>query len=322
MKKVFVLIGILIAFVSCNTGKNKLILKSSTGRINSVLVVIDNTDWDTEIGTAIKDIVKEPVKALPQPEMQLRVSQINPANFSRLFQNNRNLLIIGISKQNSFKVTKNKYASPQTIINITGKNKTALIKLIKEKKTQILSIFKKSDLHLYQSKLHKNIWAENHFKLLKNSRINLPHKYLKVEDLSDFLWIRRYIPKDGAINILAYSIPLPKAENLDLKSVLSLRDSIGKTRVPGQFKDTYMQTSKALTPIFKSVIINGTKAFETRGLWEVKNDFMGGAFINYSFIDSKNNRLLCLDGFVYAPNQNKRDYIFELEAIFKTLKIE
>jgi len=68
--------------------------------------------------------------------------------------------------------------------------------------------------------------------------------------------------------------------------------------------------------------INGLEAYEIRGIWEVKNDFMGGTFINYSFIDKKNNRILCLDGFVYAPNQDKRDYIFELEAIFKSLKFK
>ena len=140
--------------------------------------------------------------------------------------------------------------------------------------------------------------------------------------MPDFLWLRKYISKDGTLNILAYSMPLPKGGTIDTSTILSLRDSIGKTHIPGQFKDTYMQTSKALAPSFKSVIIDGVHTTESRGLWEVKNDFMGGAFINYSFIDTKNKRVLCLDGFVYAPNQDKRDYIFELEAIFKTLKLK
>ncbi|NQW36474.1 MAG: DUF4837 family protein [Flavobacteriales bacterium] len=321
MKKIGLILSLAFVFASCSE-KNQLILKSSTGRINSVLVVIDNTEWDTEIGTTIKDIIREPVIGLPQPEVQLRTSQINPPNFNSLFENNRNLLFVGISNQNAFKVTHNKYASPQTIIAITGKDKAALIKTIQENADKLISVFKKSDIQVYQSKLSKNIWEKDAFKQLKNTTISIPKDYLKVEKLPDFLWLRKYISKDGTLNILAYSMPLPKGGTIDTSTILSLRDSIGKTHIPGQFKDTYMQTSKALAPSFKSVIIDGVHTTESRGLWEVKNDFMGGAFINYSFIDTKNKRVLCLDGFVYAPNQDKRDYIFELEAIFKTLKLK
>jgi hypothetical protein len=321
MKKIGLILSLAFVFASCSE-KNQLILKSSTGRINSVLVVIDNTEWDTEIGTTIKDIIREPVIGLPQPEVQLRTSQINPPNFNSLFENNRNLLFVGISNQNDFKVTHNKYASPQTIIAITGKDKAALIKTIQENADKLISVFKKSDIQVYQSKLSKNIWEKDAFKQLKNTTISIPKDYLKVEKLPDFLWLRKYISKDGTLNILAYSMPLPKGGTIDTSTILSLRDSIGKTHIPGQFKDTYMQTSKALAPSFKSVIIDGVHTTESRGLWEVKNDFMGGAFINYSFIDTKNKRVLCLDGFVYAPNQDKRDYIFELEAIFKTLKLK
>ena len=321
MKKIGLILSLAFVFASCSE-KNQLILKSSTGRINSVLVVIDNTEWDTEIGTTIKDIIREPVIGLPQPEVQLRTSQINPPNFNSLFENNRNLLFVGISNQNDFKVTHNKYASPQTIIAITGKDKAALIKTVQENADKLISVFKKSDIQVYQSKLSKNIWEKDAFKQLKNTTISIPKDYLKVEKLPDFLWLRKYISKDGTLNILAYSMPLPKGGTIDTSTILSLRDSIGKTHIPGQFKDTYMQTSKALAPSFKSVIIDGVHTTESRGLWEVKNDFMGGAFINYSFIDTKNKRVLCLDGFVYAPNQDKRDYIFELEAIFKTLKLK
>ncbi len=49
---------------------------------------------------------------------------------------------------------------------------------------------------------------------------------------------------------------------------------------------------------------------------------MAGPFLNYTVVDKSNNRLVVVEGFAYAPATNKRDYMFELEAILKTLKIK
>ena len=49
---------------------------------------------------------------------------------------------------------------------------------------------------------------------------------------------------------------------------------------------------------------------------------MAGPFLNYTVIDKKNNRLVIVEGFTYAPSVNKRAFLFELEAIAKSLKIK
>ena len=48
---------------------------------------------------------------------------------------------------------------------------------------------------------------------------------------------------------------------------------------------------------------------------------MARPFFNYAIIEKKNNRLLVVEGFTYAPSVNKREFLFELEAIAKSLKI-
>ena len=82
-----------------------------------------------------------------------------------------------------------------------------------------------------------------------------------------------------------------------------------------------MSTDPQYKSVSKPTILNNLKATETRGLWEVKKQFMGGPYINFSVIDSSNNRVLFFDGFVYSPATEKASYIFELEAIIKSLKI-
>ena len=59
---------------------------------------------------------------------------------------------------------------------------------------------------------------------------------------------------------------------------------------------------------------------ELRGLWNVKGDFMGGPFVSYAILDTNHNKILYLEGFVYAPKYNKRNYIKRLEAILLSLK--
>jgi hypothetical protein len=47
---------------------------------------------------------------------------------------------------------------------------------------------------------------------------------------------------------------------------------------------------------------------------------MGGPFLNYAILDEENNRIISLDGYVYYPNNDKRDLLLQLEAMFYTLE--
>ena len=60
-------------------------------------------------------------------------------------------------------------------------------------------------------------------------------------------------------------------------------------------------------------------AVETRGLWMVQNDFMGGPFISYTFVDPTLERVITIDGYVYNPSDLKRNFIRQMEAIFHSI---
>jgi hypothetical protein len=73
--------------------------------------------------------------------------------------------------------------------------------------------------------------------------------------------------------------------------------------------DEYME------PVTRTLRIKKNLATEVRGLWEVKKDFMGGPFISYTFVDTKNNRVITLDGYVFAPGERKHDLLKQVQAI-------
>ena len=127
MKKLGLLIVIISFLISCESGKQERVFKEANGRINSLLVVMKNSEWQGDIGDEIRKIIAEPVLGLPQPEAQFEVSQVPLENFGSMFRATRSILNIASGDHNSFAVVSNVYAAPQRIITITGKNKADLI---------------------------------------------------------------------------------------------------------------------------------------------------------------------------------------------------
>jgi hypothetical protein len=155
--------------------------------------------------------------------------------------------------------------------------------------------------------------------------LNLPSIYKLGKREEGFIWIDREIQK-GTMNILAYEMPLDNFQNDTtlVGDIVKMRDSIGQRFIPGPdlpTKKTYMVTQNAFAPYVFSTEIGGKEALEVRGIWEVHNYPMAGPFLTYIIRDEENNRNLVLEGFTFAPSTNKRDYMFELEAILKTSKI-
>ena len=319
MKKFLLFTLCISTFIACDFGDSKMVYKESTGRINSLVIVINNNDWKGNPGDKLRDIIAAPVIGLPQEENQFTVTQVPVKTFKSILRASRNVLLVGIDSVNSYTVRKELYASPQVVMTILGKNEASLLKMIEKHRVDIIQVFKEADLKLYQQNLSKGLWVNDSINTLKKLgvHLNIPTKYRKVDDTGEFLWFRESVEK-GSINIIGYSLPL--TEDVEGNIVMA-RDTIGKKYIPGSVEGMHMITEAAYSPHIKKIELNGKPAFETRGKWEMKNDVMAGPFLNYTVIDKENNRLLVFEGFAFAPNADKRDYMFELEAIIKTLKI-
>ncbi|WP_299671550.1 DUF4837 family protein [uncultured Polaribacter sp.] len=327
MKKLFSIGIVAILLTSC-TGTDKSVLRGSLGKINKVMVVTKASDWNGDLGGVIRNSFGELMVGLPQPESTLLVSQIAPNGFGTMMKISRNILIIGEGKKEDFYIKKNVYAQPQTIVYVYGTDDTSVIKMFKKHKKEIIDAFITSDILMTQNLFRDKKLDESKFKTLQKIGVSftIPDSFNEVDDTGEFLWLRQHltsgIAKTGSNNILVYSVPLEDETKVS-ENIVAVRDSIGKKYIPGTDPKTmHMITEEAYTPFTSETTLNGKKAFETRGKWEVKNDFMAGPFLNYSVIDKKNNRIVVFEGFTYAPSVNKRAFLFELEAIAKSMEIK
>jgi len=334
MKKIVIFL-VFVLLVACDYKNEKkedlsYLTPESTGRINHIIVVVDPIHWKGKIGKAVQNLIAKPLEGLPQPEFQFNISTIPPKAFNKMFQNSRNLLVLQLSDKETFKTTKDKYAKPQTIVELKAPTIDALVNLIAVKGNQMVKIFKDEDIKTIQKenkkvKFSQKINALSELKL----EMQIPNKYRIVMDtLGSFMWLRSHISGgiasgDQTNNLIAYQVPLFDDTIPVIDQIVKNRDRIGKAFIRGNNEETmYMITEKARVPVVKEVQIGGRKAYETRGTWEVFGAYNAGPFLNYSIPDLKNNRVVVVEGFNYAPSVNKRDFMFELEAILKTLTIK
>ncbi len=312
----FLFFSFLIFILSCNENNLELLLPESNGTINSISVVIDDDLWDSEIGDLIRREFAYPVYGLPQMEPVFDLKQIPTSIFSGFATNSRTILKVGLTSKESLTTYKNKYAKPQLIVELGSVSQQKLMEQISSNKGKTLS---KLYAHEIAEKQRRVLKSKNPTKLVREKfgfDILFSSSYRIAKSSKDFLWARRDTEK-GSVNFY-----ISKIKNKDKLNINLIRDSISKKYIPGPIEKTHMSTDQGYTPKSKEFpLTEKLKAIETRGVWEVKNQFMAGPFINYT-VTHKNNQdeLYILEGFVYSPGTTKRDYIFELEAVFKSIK--
>lgn len=334
MHKLLFFLSVFLLF-SCGNKKDEkkdhsYLKPESTGRINHIIVVVDPQHWAGKVGKAFKELIEEPIQGLPQPEFQFNVSTIPPTAFSKMFENSRNLLVLQLSDKEVFRVSKERYSKPQTIVELKAPTVEGLASLIEEKGAEMINVFKNEDIKTIQRENRKHLLKQPIQTLSKiGIDMQIPDKYRVVMDtLNSFMWVRTHISGgiangDQTNNLIAYEAPLFHDSIPVLKQIIKNRDKIGKSYIRGNDVDKmYMITEAARIPVLKEVSIHGNKAYETRGTWEVFGAYNAGPFLNYSIIDEKNNRVVVIEGFNYAPSVNKRDFMFELEAILKSTKLK
>ena len=323
-KTIGVFIVMLTILVSCDNSdeKKNRIVSDSNGNLNNLSVVIDNESWNSSVGEAIRDIFASPVKGLPQKEPLFNISQIPTSVFSGFTTKSRIILKIEKGDSASVSINRNVYAKPQKVVLVKGDSNPVIISALKENADRIVQAFKAEEIRERQRQISKSLNTDKPLRDSLGVAIKFPSFYRVAKANKELFWLKRDI-KTGTTNVMIYEIPFNriKVDSTIAQQIIMVRDSIGKQYLKGQVEGSYMQTEEAYSPFFSTTIIDGKPAFEMRGTWDMKGAFSAGPFATFVIRDDENNRYLVAEALVYAPSVNKRDYMFELKAIIKSLRI-
>jgi len=325
MKKHIIVLFLSLAVLACNNIKSsdQRLLSDSSGKINSLSIVIDNDLWQGEVGEAIRNVLASPVDGLPQDEPLFSMSQIPPSVFSGFVTHNRTVFKIEKGKEANFVIAKNVFAKPQKVVVVSGKTNQEIIDLINSNSKKIIKLFKDAEIKEKQRRIKLSLHSDKEIQDELGVSIKFPSAYRIAKHEDNFFWIRKDITT-GTTNLMIYELPTNSVKRNDslMSRIITIRDSIGNVHIPGPTEDTHMITEDAYAPYLFETTIDGKPAFETKGIWDVKGAFMSGPFANYIIEDKLNDRLLVVEGFAFAPSVEKREYMFELEAIIKSIKIK
>ncbi len=320
----YILLSSIFFLFSC-AGKLGDYTTSSTGKTGEILVVANPDVWFGTLKDTVTNFFSEFQYGLPQPEPLFSIFAIPFENFNKVLRPHRNVFMLEIDKsltEASVKVIKDKWATPQTIIQLQAPNRESMIVAFLKFKESILNYFNTSERLRFQRAYEKmeNIQLMNQIKSKYKFSLTIPEGYFLATSKDDFFWLRRETP-DMSFAVLYYSVNYTDTMQLNLKGIIETRNKFTKDYIPGPTEGSYQVVSNDVYPPQSTVLDFGGKyAVETRGLWKLEHDFMGGPFINIAFVDVKNNKVIYFDGFVYAPQNKKRDQLRQVEALIYTFK--
>ncbi len=322
------------------------------GKAGKIAVLADTHIWDQHPGDTMQYYYGSAFPILPQPEP---LFDLQHHTFEDLIQNPirkqlRSYVILANMSDTESPVTKtveedlgnmsitsgyaekdyqfragmNKWAENQLVLYIIGKNESGLIDGIKAS----LPTFSKRLYDFDKIQYEANLFLSGHSVTIENKlndeygiEMNIPDRFQIGIDKKPFLWLQDITPKITS-GIIFYHLPYKDRTIFSEEHMIALRDSLTKANISSTTPKSYMEINNVDLPTFYySRDINGNYTNELRGIWDMKNEFMGGAFATFLIHNSIRNEVLFVDVFVYGPGHTKREAMKQLIYLVEDISL-
>lgn len=320
---VLCLLVLLLITQGCSDGKKSIFIPASTGRPYEVMVVVNDSVLKSDAGKALKVTLNSDVPGLPQAESSFSVSYISPFHFNGVIKIVRNIIIVDVQAKYTrvrLKYARDVYSSPQAIMNIQAPNTLMLEKYINENASLIIDFFVNIEMNRQIDVLKQshNMNISNKVQKMFGCNVWLPVELNFFKEGKDFFWASTNSAMTD-MNFVVYSYPYTDKGAFTRSYYLHKRDSVMGKNIPGMRQGMYMATD-TLSVRTKKLNIENKYVMEARGLWYIKDDFMGGPFVSHIFLDSANQRVVTMEAFIYSPEKKKRNLVRQMEASLYTIQ--
>lgn len=349
---------------SCSNSKDAASLPQSIGGEYEIVVLVDNELTGAPHVEALTEVLMENYPMLNQPEPWFSLTWFDVDDVNEYTLKGRYLILLSTCEEGNkvtamaegifgkdktdqipgqdgrFYLTgSHAFANPQGIMYLNDRSTDELAKKIEANADGLLEYFESRESERIKTALFKyrrKTGLETDIKNALNVNLLVPTVYEPSVNpfgdatqvynrlgISNFRWIYSSA-RHSFSNVALWSMPYTDTSQLNLESILDVRDSVLKYFIPCESDGSYMGTERRFTDIYPTISVtelNGNYALEISGLWAAVNGFQGGPFVSYVVVDEKNGRLVFIDGSVAAKGQPKKKYIVRLKAILSTLKI-
>lgn len=332
----------------------------ATGPNEQITVVMDSTHWQGPLGEAVRQNVAPYVNTLPTPERMFDLKQVDLTS-SLIFDNvqkRKNVIFVApLSDSASSNVASflrdrlsadalNAVESGQTavvpkpdlwrasqrIYFITASTSDGIIKALEANGPDIQDTFREIILTRQQREMFdrgRQPALEDTLMAHHGFAVNVQHDYQIAIDTTNFVWLRRILI-DSRRSLFVHYKENADPSTITPEWIYATRDSLTKRYMKGNVGG-YVKIDYRRPLNTENINFLDRYAFETRGLWymiEEEEDGSitqfggGGPFVNYTFYDQASDRIYMIDGMVFAPKYDKRDFLRQLEVIARTFRTQ
>lgn len=315
-----------LLLAACDDGSRQA-KPEATGRPWELVVQVDRSAWQGELGDTLRAVLEGSTPLLPQHEPMFRLSVIHqPLSQYKLFRSR--LLIELDSKTSEPQLAKavDLVARPQMEVKVTAPDAAAAAHFIGHNRQLITDLFVDHELHTEAARLRRR-----YSRMVADSvshqfghTVCVPEDMRASKTAQDFFWAgTNLLDKDLNYVLFAYDWD---RRPLELEAFVAKRDSVMRTNIPGSRADQWMETSRlndstaAPLAIARVRIYNKVMVLEVHGLWDMRGGALGGPFVAQARIDSAQGRVLVNEGFIYSPHSPKRALLRQMQAALTTFE--
>ena len=291
---------------------------SSQGAPYEVVVICTQPQWESALGDTLRVILRAQDPYLNSAEPLFSLFQVTPRHLTKIVSDHRNRIDVDIhpnSEQASAEVQYDVASSPQIVVTLKAPSEGVLTDYLSENRESLVQLFEKTerDRDIAYARNYNEKFIGEQIEKTFGVRMTVPKGYVLAKQTADFMWMRYEYPS-ASKGFLLYSYPYTGKMSLSEGEVQTMRLKFA-AEVPGPSEGSYMTTSSVFPPQYRLVKIGGRTWAELRGFWDVENDFMGGPFVSYSTLDEATGRVLTIDGYIYSPKLDKRNFMREVEHL-------
>lgn len=330
----------------------------AVGREGEIVVVTDSASWNGDLGEALRTELSPYIGTLPAPErlFQLRRMGIVNQRSVELLRKQKNIIFaapLGDSTSESRYMRgtladdaaqnvleggtvavvgrRDEWAQEQQVYYLIGRDADAIAQAVRQNADGIRHNFNAvTRQRLSRTMFEKGRQFELEQEMLDSYgyAVHAQHDYFVAMDTTNFVWLRRVVSSDSWRSLFVWHTDALSPADLDAEWALQVRDRLTQNYIQGNMGG-HVEVDRRRPNESENVDFLGRFGYEIRGLWHMVGPDengrqvqygMGGPFVLYAFYDEPTGRTFVIDGMVFAPGYEKREFLRQMEVIAYTFR--
>jgi hypothetical protein len=336
MRSALPVLLITVLLAACVTEQERL--PEASGGQGEVLVVMPKGHWEGVPGATVRSLLEQPIDGLPQREARYKVAQCAPDAFGSLLKAHHSVLYASIGGKVdtvAVQLLRDRNAHGQLMVLVSAHDPGTWANMLQRQAGEVNATIEEHQ----RERVAQRLKRERDAALVSSIRsqhgisVDIPGGYTVKQQAPGFTWLQRDRIVSGSglehnvvEGVLIHRHAYMSDSTFHVPFLVDQRDSVTKTHVPGPDPGSYMMVQRNfeqldLMPNGRNTTLNGQYAYVMHGLFGMHGAKMGGPFVSLTTVDTARNELITVEGFVYAPQFDKREYMRELEAIVFSLRV-